>query len=129
MTRRSLTGFRFENRFRPLRDKHWVNPVLYLEYEDVNAGDKSFLEVTGNTSFATLAVPKALLRKEVERSLEEKLILSSNIKGWNLSENFISEKALNEPEPWEFGYAGSVATSRTRRLTSTTAARRSSTMW
>jgi len=99
LTRRSLTGFRFENRFRSLPDKHWVTPVLYLEYEDVNAGDKSFLEVTRNTSFATLAVPKALLRKEVERSLEEKLILSSNIKGWNLSENFISEKALNEPEP------------------------------
>ena len=125
-----MTGFRFENRFRPLPDEHWVNPVLYVEYEDVNAGDKSFLGVTGNTSFATLAVPNALLRKEVERSLEEKLILSSNIKGWNLSENFISEKALNEPEPWwEFGYAGSVATSRTRRLTCTTAARRSSTMW
>ena len=62
----------------------------------MNDGDKSFLEITGNTSIATLAVPNALLRKEVERSLEEKLILSSNVKGWNLSENFISEKALNE---------------------------------
>jgi len=76
-----FTGFRFENRFRPLPGEHWVNPVFYVEYEDVNAGDKSFLEITGHTSIATLAVPNALLRKEVERSLEEKLILSSNVKG------------------------------------------------
>ncbi len=109
-----FTGFRFDNRFRPLPGEHWVNPVLYVEYEDVNAGDKSFLEVTGSTSIATLAVPNALLRKEVERSFEEELILSSNIMGWNLSENFISEKALNEPEPWEFGYA--LAVSRPRGL-------------
>ena len=34
-----------------------------------------------------------------------KLILSSNAKGWNISENFIAEKDLKESEPWEFGYA------------------------
>jgi hypothetical protein len=34
-----------------------------------------------------------------------KLILSSNAKGWNISENFITEKDLNESDPWEFGYA------------------------
>ena len=32
-------------------------------------------------------------------------ILSSNYKGWNFSDNFISEKSINESEPWEFGYA------------------------
>jgi hypothetical protein len=100
-----FTGFRWENRFRPLPREYWINPVIYIEYEDVNKGDKSYLEVTGNTSIATLAVPNALLRKEIERSIEGKLILSSNIKGWNLSENIISEKAVNENEPWEFGYA------------------------
>ena len=45
------------------------------------------------------------LRKEIERSIEGKLILSSNVKGWNISENIIAEKAVNETEPWEFGYA------------------------
>src|SRR6185437_1656902 len=100
-----FTGFRFENRFRPLPREHWINPVLYIEYEDVNKADKSFLEVTGNDSIATLQVPNALLRKEVERSVEGKLILSSYAKGWNFSENIISEKAVNEAEPWEFGYA------------------------
>ncbi len=100
-----FTGFRFENRFRPLPREYWINPVLYVEYEDVSTADKSFLEITGNTSITTQQVNNAALRKEVERSLESKLILSSNAKGWNLSENIIAEKAMNEAEPWEFGYA------------------------
>lgn len=100
-----FTGFRFESRFRPLPREYWINPVLYVEYEDVNKADKSFLEITGNSSFTDLQVPSAALRKEVERSIEGKLILSSNVKGWNLSENIIAEKAVNEAEAWEFGYA------------------------
>lgn len=100
-----FTGFRFESRFRPLPREYWINPVLYVEYEDVNKADKSFLEITGNGSFTDLQVPSAALRREVERSIEGKLILSSNVKGWNLSENIIAEKAVNEAEAWEFGYA------------------------
>jgi len=100
-----FTGFRFENRFRPLPREYWINPVLYFEYEDVNKADKSYLEVTGNDSIATLQVPNAVLRKEVARSIEGKLILSSYAKGWNFSENTIAEKAVNGNEPWEFGYA------------------------
>ena len=100
-----FTGFRFENRFRPLPREYWINPVLYVEYEDVSAADKSFLEITGHTSITTQQVPNATLRKEVERSIEGKLILSSNAKGWNFSENIIAEKAVDENESWEFGYA------------------------
>ena len=104
-----FTGFRFESRFRPLPHEYWINPVIYVEYEDVNKADKSFLEITGNNSTATQAVNNAVLRKEVERSVETKLILSSNVKGWNISENIIAEKAVNEAESWEFGYALAVA--------------------
>lgn len=100
-----FTGFRLESRFRPLPREHWINPVLYIEYEDVNEADKSFLEIVGNDTISTLEVPNAILRQEVERSLEGKLILSSNVKGWNISENFIAEKAVTGAEPWEFGYA------------------------
>src|SRR5580698_10877857 len=28
-----FTGFRWENRFRPLLREHFINPVLYVEYE------------------------------------------------------------------------------------------------
>lgn len=110
-----FTGYRFESRFRPLPREYWINPVLYVEYENVNGADKSFLEVTGNTSITTLQVPNAALRKELERSIEGKLILSSNVKGWNISENMIAEKAVNESESWEFGYA--LAASRPLKLT------------
>jgi hypothetical protein len=99
-----FTGFRWENRFRVLPSEHWVNPVLYIEYEDVNQADKSFLEVTGHDNIARLQLTNAQGRAEVERAIEGKLILSSNIRGWNVSENFIAEKNIKN-EPWEFGYA------------------------
>ena len=103
-----FTGFRFENRFRPLRRTHWVNPVLYVEYEDINQADKSFLEITGNHVIQDQQVANALLRQDVERSIEGKLILSSYVKNFNFSENMIAEKNVSN-EPWEFGYAVGVS--------------------
>ena len=100
-----FNGFRWENRFRPLMREHWINPVLYFEYENVNEADRSFLEVMGHDSIADVVVPNGFERADTERSLEMKLILSSSWRGWNFSENFITEKDLNESEPWEFGYA------------------------
>jgi hypothetical protein len=99
-----FTGFRWENRVRPLLRDHFINPVLYMEYEDVNLADKTFLEITGHHSISDLLLPNAQARQTVERSIELKLILSSTVKGWNFSENFIAEKNLKN-EPWEFGYA------------------------
>src|SRR5215472_5703806 len=43
-----FTGFRWENRFRPLAREHWINPVLYIEFENINAANKSLLEVVGH---------------------------------------------------------------------------------
>ncbi len=100
-----FNGFRWENRFRPLLREHFINPVLYVEYENVNEADRSFLEIVGHDSISDYIVPNAIERAQTVRSLEMKLILSSNVRGGNFSENFISEKAFNEPEPWEFGYA------------------------
>ncbi len=99
-----FTGFRWENRVRPLMREHLINPVLYVEYEDVNGADKSVLEVTGNDNVADFQTPNGVGRAIVARTLENRLILSSNLRGWNLSENFIAEKNLMG-NPWEFGYA------------------------
>jgi hypothetical protein len=99
-----FTGFRWENRFRPLRNEHAVNPILYVEYEDVNGADKVLKEVVGHDVEADHAEPIADSREERERELELKLILSSTFKGWNVSENVIAVKNL-AGEPWEFGYA------------------------
>ena len=100
-----LTGFRWENRFRPLLREHFINPVLYVEYENTNFADRALLEITGRQTVADLAIPNNVARKEIEREMELKLILSTDTHGWNFSENFIAEKSLNESEPWEFGYA------------------------
>ena len=106
-------GFRIENRVRPLMSEHWINPVLYFEFEDINAANKSVLEVVGHDVATDFSGPVALARAEKKREVELKLILSSDFKGWNLSENLIFEKNLDN-SPWEFGYA--LATSRPLRL-------------
>jgi len=97
-----FTGFRIENRFRPLLREHWINPVLYAEFEDINSADKTLLEVVGHDGIADFLERND--RSERKREVELKLILGSNFKGWNISENFIAEKNI-AGEPWEFGYA------------------------
>jgi hypothetical protein len=84
--------------------EHVINPVLYFEYESITGADKTLLEVVGHDGQADLAEPNDEARQEHEHEAELKLILSSNLKAWNISENFIAEKNLSH-EPWEFGYA------------------------
>jgi hypothetical protein len=99
-----FTGFRWENRFRLTRREHWINPVLYLEFENINGADRALLEIVGHDGEADLLEPNATAREEKKREIEGKLILGSNWRGWNFSENFIVEKNVAH-EPWEFGYA------------------------
>jgi hypothetical protein len=111
-----FTGWRWENRFRPLMKEHWINPVLYVEYEDINGADKNMIEVVGFDGQADHTVRNAVAKREHLHEIETKLILSSDFKGWNVSENFIAEKNLAHA-PWEFGY--SIAASRPLRLAAT----------
>ncbi len=99
-----FTGFRIENRIRPLMQEHLVNPVLYVEYENISGADKTLLEVVGHDGQSDLTEPNSTARREHDHEAETRLILSSNLRDWNISENFIAEKNLGH-EPWEFGYA------------------------
>ncbi len=99
-----FTGVRWEHRFRLLMDEHPVNPVLYLEYEDLNGADKTLREVVGHDVEVDHALPNSEARAEREHEVETKLILSSGVGPWNVSENLIAEKNL-AGDPWEFGYA------------------------
>ena len=99
-----FTGFRWENRFRPLAREHFINPILYVEYEHINGADKIMKEVEGHDVEADHGGPNAILRGEHKNELEAKLILSSTFKGWNISQNTLAVKNLSN-EPWEFGYA------------------------
>lgn len=99
-----FTGFRWENRFRPLKHEHFINPILYVEYENKNGVDKILKEVEGLDVESDFLASNANARKEHIHELEFKLILSSSIKGWNFTENTIASKNLSN-HPWEFGYA------------------------
>ena len=66
--------------------------------------DKAMIEVVGFDQEADYAVANSVLRRAHQHELEGKLILSSDFKGWNISENFIAERNLGH-DPYEFGYA------------------------
>ena len=102
-----FTGWRMENRFRPLRSEHRITPVLYIEYENINEASRIQKEIVGSGSLPF--EPIAELREEHAHELEAKLILSSVVGAWNISENFIVERNLSEREGFEFGYSVGVA--------------------
>jgi hypothetical protein len=100
-----FTGFRWENRFRLLQREHFVNPVLYIEYEQISGADKVLKEVEGHDVESDYSVPNAVARKQHDHELEFKLLLSRTFKGWNVTENTIATKNVTGGNPWEFGYA------------------------
>ena len=99
-----FTGYRWENRVRLLSREHWINPVLYVEFENINGADKSLLEVVNHDGNKDLTGANGQTRSEKKREIEAKLILSSYYRGWTIAENFIAEKNIRH-EPYEFGYA------------------------
>ncbi len=100
-----FTGFRVENRIRPLQREHFVNPVVYIEYEQTSGADKILKEVEGHDVESDFLESNAALRQEHDHELELKLLLSSSSKGWNVALNPIFTKNLLPSEPWEFAYA------------------------
>src|SRR2546421_9261326 len=99
-----FTGFRWENRFRPLKREHFINPIFYVEDENKNGADKILKEGEGHDVESDFHVSNAEARKEHIHEIELKLILSSTFKGWNFTENTLAAKNLSN-SPWEFGYA------------------------
>jgi hypothetical protein len=100
-----FTGFRWENRFRVLKEEHFVNPVIYVEYEHKNGADKILKEVEGHDVESDFADGNSTLRTEHDNELEFKLLLSKTVKGWNFAVNPLAGKHLAAGHPWEFGYA------------------------
>jgi len=98
-----FTGWRWENRFRPLKREHIINPVLYLEYENINEASRIQKEIVGKAPLAFQ--PNSELSQAHAHELEAKLILSSDVRHWNIAENLVVERNLSENEGFEFGYA------------------------
>jgi hypothetical protein len=104
----AFTGWRIENRFRPFSGDHVVNPILYVEYENISEASLIQKEIVGEG--ATPNEPIHELDEEHAHEIEGRLILSSHFGRWNVAENLILEKNVSESEGFEFGYA--VAASR-----------------
>jgi hypothetical protein len=100
-----FTGVRWENRFRLLQQEHFINPVLYIEYEQTSEADKILKEVEGHDVEADYAVPNAIARREHDHEIETKVLLSKSFNGWNFAENTLFVKNVTGGNPWEFGYA------------------------
>jgi hypothetical protein len=98
-----FTGWRLENRFRPLKREHWINPVLYVEYENVNEASRIAKEIEGHTEISSDR--NAALSRTPVHELEGKLILSSNVHDWNLAGNLLATKNFSATEGFEFGYS------------------------
>src|SRR6267143_613597 len=98
-----FTGIRWENRFRPLKHEHLINPVLYVEYVNKNGADKILREVEGHDVASDFLTPNAVARKEHVHELEFKLILSSTFKGWNVSDITMASKTPTY-NPFQFGH-------------------------
>jgi len=98
-----FTGWRLENRFRPLKREHWINPVLYLEYESTSEASRIQKEIVGGAP--DIDSPNSDLQGTKNHELEGKLILSSTVHDLNIAGNFITEKNLSRGEGFEFGYA------------------------
>lgn len=104
-----LTGFRWENRINLFKREHFINPILYFEYEQINGADKIMKEVEGHDLEADHGGPNHDARQEHKHEIELKLLLSKTFKGWNVAVNPLATKNLLPSSPWEFGYAIGVA--------------------
>ena len=100
-----FTGFRWENRIKLFKREHAVNPVLYVEYEQISDADKILKEIEGHDVQADQAPPNSVLASTINHELEFKLLLSTTWKGWNVAVNPLMTKNLSPNDPLEFGYA------------------------
>ncbi len=99
----AFTGWRWENRFRPLKTEHRITPVLYVEYENINEASRIQKEIVSSGPLEFEPVDE--LSMEHAHEIEGKLILSSAIGAWNVAGNFTMEKNLSEDEGLELGYS------------------------
>jgi len=98
-----FTGFRLENRYRLYKEKNrGINPVLYMEYEDLDPATRFKMEVSGRED--DKGDPGELEGKR-ERILETRLILSRDFGPYNIAFNWINETDTRRGGFTDFGYA------------------------
>lgn len=96
-----FTGFRYEARYRLFEEEVPLNPVLYVEYEDLHVATRYKMEVSG---WVEPPFEEEEGDSDRESILESRLILSEDFGRWNVAFNWINESDLNAGEA-AFGYS------------------------
>lgn len=89
-----FTGYRWENRLRPPVRERWLVPAFYVELANVSPADQTLLDVVDREPTGVAEV-------------EGRFILSSHVKGWTFTGNFIAERPLSGGTT-DYGYAAAV---------------------
>jgi len=93
-----FSGLRIESRYRLFEYGAFLNPVLYVEYENLHPDHRYLLDVTGRTD--TPEGPETW-----KHEIESKLIVGHDItKKLDVAFNWINETNIDTGR-WEFGYA------------------------
>jgi len=93
-----FAGWRLESRYRLFEYGTLLNPVLYVEYENLKTDHKYLLEVTGRTD-----TPEG--DATTKHEIESKLIVGHDITDkFDVAFNWINETNVDTGR-WEFGYA------------------------
>lgn len=101
-TRQSrFTGFRWENRYRLFRETVPFNPMLYVEYEDLDPLTRFKMETSG---WIRPPYRESGTEPDRERVLESRIVLSQDFGRLNVAFNWINETDLNA-NLTAFGYA------------------------
>jgi hypothetical protein len=97
-----FTGFRWENRYRlNKKENWWLNPVLYMEYEDLDPKTRFKMEVSGRED----GKGEPPEEDQRERIMETRLILSRDFGPLNIAFNWINETDMRRGGFTDFGYA------------------------
>ncbi|MBI1953534.1 MAG: hypothetical protein HYS41_05355 [Candidatus Omnitrophica bacterium] len=97
-----FTGFRWENRYRLNRQENWgLNPVLYMEYEDLDPKTRFKMEVSGRED--KKGEPPE--EDQRERIMETRLVLSRDFGPLNLAFNWVNETDIRRGGFTDFGYS------------------------
>lgn len=100
--RSRFTGFRWENRYRLFRGEVPLNPMVYVEYEDLDPLTRYKMETSG---WIRPPYKESGAEPDRERVLETRIVLSQDFGRLNLAFNWINETDLNAGGVTAFGYA------------------------
>jgi hypothetical protein len=97
-------GFRFENRWRLFDYGTFLNPVLFVEYEQLQPEHRYIVVVTGRTGGDELDE----VHGRTTHDVESRLILAQDLsERLNVAFNWVNETSFDTGR-WEFGYASGI---------------------